>query len=88
MSGHSTFEPQNGFLEMDGKSPFRLPVWCILPSLHTLFPKNLNYFLDVSAAILAVCLVAQIVTGIVLVMHYAPNTALAFAVRLSISCEM
>lgn len=40
-------------------------------------PKNLNYFWTFGA-ILAFCLVAQIVTGIILAMHYTPNVDLAF----------
>ena len=77
MSGHSTFEPQNGFLKW---MESRLPIAGLVHSSFIAYPvpKNLNYFWTFGA-ILAVCLVAQIVTGIVLVMHYAPNTALAFA---------
>jgi ubiquinol-cytochrome c reductase cytochrome b subunit len=41
-------------------------------------PKNLNYWYTFGG-ILTLCLVIQIVTGIVLAMHYTPNTALAFA---------
>ena len=40
-------------------------------------PKNLNYWWTFGA-ILAVCLVIQIVTGIVLAMHYTPHVSLAF----------
>ncbi len=77
MSGHSTFEPQNGFLKW---MESRLPIAGLVHSSFIAYPvpKNLNYYWTFGA-ILAVCLVAQIVTGIVLVMHYAPNTALAFA---------
>jgi ubiquinol-cytochrome c reductase cytochrome b subunit len=41
-------------------------------------PKNLNYWYTFGG-ILTVCLMIQIITGIVLAMHYTPNTALAFA---------
>src|SRR5205085_2959327 len=41
-------------------------------------PKNLNYWWTFGG-ILALMLVLQIVTGIVLVMHYVPNVDLAFA---------
>jgi len=41
-------------------------------------PKNLNYWYTFGA-ILTLCLATQIVTGIVLAMHYTPNTELAFA---------
>ena len=40
-------------------------------------PKNLNYWWTFGG-ILAICLMTQIITGIVLAMHYTPNTALAF----------
>lgn len=76
MSGHSTFEPQNGVLKWMER---RLP---ILGLSHASFvaypvPKNLNYWWTFGA-ILAVCLVIQLLTGIVLVMHYTPHTSLAF----------
>ncbi|PLW79164.1 cytochrome b [Cohaesibacter celericrescens] len=76
MSGHSTFEPQNGFVKwMERRLPF-------ISLAHNSFvsypvPKNLNY-LWTFGAILAVCLVAQIITGVVLVMHYTPHTSMAF----------
>ncbi|RYE54781.1 MAG: cytochrome b, partial [Rhizobiaceae bacterium] len=40
-------------------------------------PKNLNYWWTFGA-ILAFMLVVQIITGIILAMHYTPNVALAF----------
>lgn len=40
-------------------------------------PKNLNYWWTFGA-VLAVMLVVQIITGIVLAMHYTPNVAMAF----------
>ncbi len=40
-------------------------------------PKNLNYWWTFGA-ILAFCLATQIVTGIILAMHYTPNVGLAF----------
>ena len=40
-------------------------------------PKNLNYWWT-AGAILAIMLVVQIATGIVLAMHYVPNVAMAF----------
>lgn len=40
-------------------------------------PKNLNYWWTFGA-ILALCLGVQIVTGIILAMHYTPNVDLAF----------
>jgi ubiquinol-cytochrome c reductase cytochrome b subunit len=41
-------------------------------------PRNLNYWWTFGG-ILALCLMTQIVTGIVLAMHYTPNVDLAFA---------
>ncbi|MCL5776062.1 cytochrome b/b6 [Limibaculum sp. FT325] len=41
-------------------------------------PKNLNW-MWIWGVVLTVCLVIQIVTGIVLVMHYTPHVDLAFA---------
>lgn len=41
-------------------------------------PKNLNYFWGFGS-LAGLVLVIQIVTGVLLAMHYAPNTALAFA---------
>ncbi|WP_316860316.1 cytochrome b/b6 [uncultured Cohaesibacter sp.] len=76
MSGHSTFEPQNGFVKWMER---RLPIFGFVHGSFVAYPvpKNLNYFWTFGA-ILAICLVAQILTGVVLVMHYAPNTAIAF----------
>jgi ubiquinol-cytochrome c reductase cytochrome b/c1 subunit len=76
MSGHSTYKPKSGFARWLER---RLP---ILGFLHESFvaypvPKNLNY-LWTFGAILSFMLVAQIVTGVVLTMHYTPETTLAF----------
>ena len=57
----------------------RLPVLGLL--YDTLFiptPRNLNW-MWIWGIVLVFCLVMQIVTGIVLVMHYTPNTTLAFS---------
>jgi ubiquinol-cytochrome c reductase cytochrome b subunit len=75
MSGPSTYTPSNGFTKwMDERLP-------ILRFNHDLMefptPKNLNYWWTFGG-ILAVMLVVQIVTGIVLAMHYVANTAMAF----------
>ena len=77
MSGHSTFEPQNGFLKWMER---RLPVAGLVHSSFIAYPvpKNLNYFWTFGG-ILALCLVAQIVTGVVLVMHYTPHADMAFS---------
>lgn len=41
-------------------------------------PRNLNYWWTFGG-ILALCLVIQIATGVILAMHYVPNTEMAFA---------
>ncbi len=76
MSGHSTFEPQNGFVKWMER---RLPIISLAHNSFVSYPvpKNLNY-LWTFGAILAVCLVAQIITGVVLAMHYTPHTSMAF----------
>ncbi|WP_319530382.1 cytochrome b/b6 [uncultured Cohaesibacter sp.] len=76
MSGHSTFEPQNGFVKWMER---RLPVISLTYNSFVAYPvpKNLNYYWTFGG-ILAICLVAQIITGIVLVMHYTPHTSMAF----------
>ncbi len=57
----------------------RLPVGSLLHHLNTFpTPKNLNW-MYVFGGILALCLVIQIVTGIVLAMHYTPHIDYAFA---------
>src|ERR1019366_469733 len=58
----------------------RLPVMGLVHSSFVAFPvpRNLNY-LWTFGAILAFMLGAQIVTGIVLAMHYVPSAAMAFA---------
>ncbi|WP_159728014.1 cytochrome b/b6 [Methylosinus sp. Ce-a6] len=76
MTGHSTYTPKSGFARWLER---RLP---IIGFIHESFvaypvPKNLNY-LWTFGAILSFMLVAQIVTGIVLAMHYTPETTLAF----------
>jgi len=75
-SDHSTYQPTSGF----GKwIDSRLP----LPRLvHDSFvsypvPRNLNYAYTFGG-ILMVMLVVQLLTGIVLAMHYAADTAIAF----------
>jgi ubiquinol-cytochrome c reductase cytochrome b subunit len=77
MSGHSTYNPKPGIGQWFDQ---RLP----LPRLvHDSFisypvPRNLNYAYAFGG-ILAVMLVAQILTGVVLAMHYAADTSVAFA---------
>ena len=77
MSGPSTYEPKSAFTRWLDK---RLP---ILRLAHDSFvayptPRNLNYWWTFGA-MLSLCLVVQIVTGIVLAMHYVPHIDMAFA---------
>ncbi|MDB5506335.1 MAG: cytochrome b [Devosia sp.] len=76
MSEHSTYTPGNPFSKwLDD----RLPI-IRFSKEHLLdypTPKNLNYWWTFGA-ILVVMLVIQIVTGIILAMHYTPNIAMAF----------
>ncbi|MCT4656234.1 MAG: cytochrome b/b6 [Cohaesibacter sp.] len=76
MSGHSTYQPQSGIMKWMER---RLPIAGLVHSSFIAYPvpKNLNYWWTFGG-ILAICLVAQILTGVVLVMHYTPNTAMAF----------
>jgi len=75
MSGPSTYEPKTGFTKwMDERLPI-IRFGADLMDFPT--PKNLNYWWTFGG-ILAVMLVVQIVTGIVLAMHYVANTSLAF----------
>ena len=76
MSGHSNYEPKTGFTKwLDERLPI-IRFGADLMDFPT--PKNLNYWWTFGG-ILAVCLVIQIVTGIVLAMHYVANTQMAFA---------
>ena len=76
MSGPSTYEPSNGLTKWLDQ---RLPIVRFNHDLMTFpTPKNLNYWWTFGG-ILAVCLVVQIVTGIVLAMHYVASTQDAFA---------
>jgi len=75
MSGHSTYEPKTAFTRwLDARLPI-LRFSAELMDYPT--PKNLNYWWTFGG-ILAMCLGIQIVTGIVLAMHYTPETTLAF----------
>ncbi|MHB8528531.1 MAG: cytochrome b [Caulobacteraceae bacterium] len=75
MSGHNTYEPKSGF---ERWLDTRLPIIRFSADLLTYpTPRNLNYWWTFGA-ILAFCLTVQIVTGIVLAMHYDPSAAGAF----------
>ncbi|WP_376801495.1 cytochrome b [Candidatus Raskinella chloraquaticus] len=77
MSGHaSTYQPKTGFERWLDK---RLPLPRMMYDQFVGFPvpRNLNYFWTFGG-ILTLCLGAQILTGIVLAMHYTPHVDLAF----------
>ena len=75
--GHSTYEPQSGFTRWLDK---RLPIIRLTHDSFVAYPtpRNLNYWWTFGA-MLALCLVVQIVSGIVLAMHYIPHVNFAFA---------
>lgn len=78
MSGlpHDAYEPKAG-IEKWVES--RLPILGLLYTTITApTPKNLNW-MWIWGIVLTFCLVLQIVTGIILVMHYTPHVDLAFA---------
>jgi len=77
MSGHSNYEPKTG---IERWLDVRLPVVRLAYDSIIDFPtpKNLNYWWTFGG-ILAVCLGIQLVTGIVLAMHYVPHVDHAFA---------
>src|SRR5215210_6472760 len=76
MSGPSTYQPQNAFLRW---FEARLPIGGLIHSSFVAYPtpRNLNYWWTFGA-ILSFMLGAQIVTGIVLTMHYTPHVDMAF----------
>ena len=76
MSGHSTYEPKSGF---ERWLDVRLPILRFANDTVVTFPtpKNLNYWYTFGG-ILALMLGIQIVTGIVLAMHYVPHIDMAF----------
>lgn len=77
MEGHSVYVPKSGFTKW---LEARLPIISLTHSSAVAYPvpRNLNYFWTFGA-ILTMMLVVQIVTGVVLAMHYVPNAKLAFA---------
>jgi ubiquinol-cytochrome c reductase cytochrome b subunit len=77
MSGHSTYEPKTGIERwLDTRLPIVRLAWDSVVDFPT--PKNLNYWWTFGG-ILALCLVIQLATGIVLAMHYVPHVDYAFA---------
>jgi len=77
VSGPSTYEPQSGITRWLDK---RLPIIRLAHDSFVAYPtpRNLNYWWTFGA-MLSLCLVVQIVTGVVLAMHYVPHINMAFA---------
>ena len=76
MAGQSTYVPGSGIERWLDQ---RLPILRLAHDTMTTFPtpRNLNIWYTFGG-ILTFCLGVQIVTGIVLAMHYVPNANLAF----------
>jgi ubiquinol-cytochrome c reductase cytochrome b/c1 subunit len=77
MSGEPTYVPKSAVAQWFES---RLPVIGLVHSSFVTFPnpRNLNYWWTFGG-ILSFMLAAQIITGVVLVMHYTPQSSLAFA---------
>src|ERR1700754_3801834 len=76
MSGPSSYQPTHPALQWFEK---RLPIMGLMHSSFVAYPtpRNLNYWWTFGG-ILSVMLGVQIITGIVLAMHYTPETTLTF----------
>jgi ubiquinol-cytochrome c reductase cytochrome b/c1 subunit len=76
MSGPSNFQPKSAILKWTER---RLPILGLMHSSFVAYPtpRNLNYWWTFGG-ILSFCLGVQIITGIVLAMHYTPTVAGAF----------
>jgi ubiquinol-cytochrome c reductase cytochrome b subunit len=75
--GHSSYTPKTGLGRwMDARLPLPRLVYDSFVAYPV--PRNLNYAYTFGG-ILTLMLAVQILTGVVLAMHYAPNTAIAFA---------
>jgi ubiquinol-cytochrome c reductase cytochrome b/c1 subunit len=76
MSAHSTYQPTNPFMKW---LEARLPIVGLFHSSFVAYPtpRNLNYWWTFGG-ILTFVLGVQLVTGIILVMHYTPHEAYAF----------
>ena len=76
MQGHATYQPQNRFLQWFER---RLPIVGLVYSSFVAYPtpRNLNYWWTFGG-ILSFMLGVQIITGIVLAMHYTPHVDHAF----------
>ena len=76
MSGHATYQPKNAFMQWMER---RLPIGGLVYSSFIVYPtpRNLNYWWTFGG-ILTFMLAVQIVTGVVLAMHYTPHVDFAF----------
>ena len=76
MSGHSTYQPQSAFMQWMER---RLPIAGLVYSSFVVYPtpRNLNYWWTFGG-ILSFMLAVQIVTGVILAMHYTPEATMAF----------
>jgi len=76
MSGPSVYQPTNSVVKWIER---RLPIFGFMHSSFVAYPtpRNLNYWWTFGA-ILSMMLGLQIVTGVILAMHYTPNADLAF----------
>ena len=77
MSGPSTYVPKSA---LGRWFESRLPIMGLIHSSFVVYPtpRNLNYFWTFGG-ILSIMLMVQIITGIVLVMHYTPHVDYAFS---------
>ena len=75
-AGHSTYTPKTGIEKwIDARMPLPRLMYDSFVAYPT--PRNLNYMYTFGG-ILSFMLIAQILTGVVLAMHYAAATSLAF----------
>jgi ubiquinol-cytochrome c reductase cytochrome b/c1 subunit len=76
MSGPSDYQPQNSVLKWIER---RLPILGLMHSSFVVYPtpRNLNYWWTFGG-ILSFMLAVQIVTGVILAMHYTPEATMAF----------
>jgi ubiquinol-cytochrome c reductase cytochrome b/c1 subunit len=76
MSGNSTYQPQSPVMRWLER---RLPIGGLIHSSFVVYPtpRNLNYWWTFGG-ILSFMLALQLVTGIVLAMHYTPHVDYAF----------
>jgi ubiquinol-cytochrome c reductase cytochrome b subunit len=77
MEGHSTYVPKAGIARWFED---RLPIVGLVHSSFVAYPvpRNLNYMWTFGA-ILSFMLIIQIITGVILAMHYVPAASMAFA---------